>query len=130
MEVVMKIKLSTESTGLAYFPGLAEPTTIDVQDLPKDQADQFERLIEDASFFDQPSQGEASRGLVPDAQQYTLTVEDGKRSHSVQLSDPVSDPALQALLTRVQAQAREQRTADWEKRSQSGAKKGSKPAKK
>jgi hypothetical protein len=107
----MKIKLSMESTGLGYFPGLAKPTTVDVDTLPEKQADTLKRLVEEASFFDQPRQVEdASRSLY-DAQQVTLTIEEGKRRHPVQMPNPVGDPALQALLDEALAQVREQRLA-------------------
>jgi hypothetical protein len=110
-EVMMKLKVSMESTGLGYFPGLAKPTTVDVDALPEKQSEQIKRLVEEASFFDQPRQVEdPTRGLY-DAQQVTLTIEEGKRRHTVQMPNPVGDPALQALLDEALAQVREQRTS-------------------
>ena len=41
---------------------------------------------------------------------YTLTIEHSGRRHTVELSDLVDDPALQALLDYLRARAREWRT--------------------
>ncbi len=101
----MRIQLSMDSTGIGYFPGLAEPVTIDSRHLPEEKANELECLVKDACFFDQPAQPqEAARGLR-DARQYTITIQEGRRRHTITLSDPVDDPALQKLLDEIQSQA-------------------------
>jgi len=107
----VRIELQT-SGGIAYFPGLARPVTVDSGNLPAEQAADLERQVEAARFFDLPAVvGGPSRGAA-DYRQYTLTVEASGKRHTVHLTDPVSDPALQALLQAVQDQARAQRAAD------------------
>ncbi|MCW5850416.1 MAG: hypothetical protein KIT87_10070 [Anaerolineae bacterium] len=104
----MRIVLSTESTGLAYFPGLAQDVTIDSQQLPEDAADTLQRLVQEANFFEQPDDVCGSTRAF-DIRQYSLTIQDGRRRHTVTLTDQVEDPALRALLAEVQEVAQEKR---------------------
>jgi len=46
------------------------------------------------------------RSGAADVRQYTITVEEGGRQHTVQLADPVEDPALQELLRFLQTKTR------------------------
>ena len=99
----MRVELQTDG-GVAYFPGLNKPVVVDSADLPKEQADKFEQLLEQAHLFEQPV---ASRSLpkgAVDIRQYTLTVQDGRRSRTVRLADPIEDPNLQALIAFLQDQ--------------------------
>ncbi|OGO41671.1 MAG: hypothetical protein A2Z04_04300 [Chloroflexi bacterium RBG_16_57_9] len=106
----MRIRYVMEG-GIAFFPGLSKPVTIDSRKLPEAEARELERRVQAARFFDQPPQpGPIPRGAA-DYRQYTLTIQEGSRRHTVQLVDPVEDPNLQALLEFVQAQARSQREA-------------------
>jgi hypothetical protein len=71
---------------------------IDSADLPAGEAAELERLIDAAHFFEQP---ELSRTLpkgAADYRQYTISVVDGRRRHSIRLTDPVEDTDLAALL--------------------------------
>lgn len=54
----MRIKRETNSTGLAYFPGLAEPVTIDTRQLPEEVAQELGRLVAKAGVFDEPEREE------------------------------------------------------------------------
>lgn len=53
--------------------------------------------------------GALPRGAA-DVRRYMLTIEHSGRRHTVELSDLVDDPALQALLDYLRARAREWRT--------------------
>ena len=121
----MRIVLSTESTGLAYFPGLAQDVTIDSRQLPEDAADTLQRLVEEANFFDQPDDMCGSTRAF-DIRQYSLTIQDGRRRHTVTLTDQVEDPALRALLSEVQEVAQEKRQT--QAKGRKGAKTGKPPA--
>lgn len=88
------------SGGIAAFPGLAAPRTIDVDALHPDERASLERLIQDARFFDLPSRLPAPRGSA-DYQSYEITIEDGQRKHTVVVSDPVAQHAVQALVARL-----------------------------
>ena len=119
----MRIVLSTESTGLAYFPGLAQDVTIDSRYLPEDAVVTLQRLVEEANFFEQPrDMCEGARAC--DMRQYSLTIQDGRRRHTITLTDQVEDPALRALLVEVQEVAHEKRQTQAKGR---GAAKNGKP---
>lgn len=83
--------------GLAFFPGLSKPVLIDSDNLPVKDANELRRLIDNAHFFDIPPVAPVPKGAA-DYRRYTITVEDGPRRHTIQLSDPISNPHLQALL--------------------------------
>jgi len=93
----MRIKFEMEG-GLAYFPGLNAPFSIDTASLDPQQASKIESLINNARFFDQPSHVGTPAPGAADYRTYTITVEDGQRTHRVQVSDPVGSTALQDLI--------------------------------
>ena len=104
----MRIELKTEG-GIAHFPGLSRPVVIDSAALSAEDDAELKRLIESARFFERPPiVGTPSPGAA-DYRQYTVTVEDGGRQHTVRLVDPVDDAALQQLLHFLRAKARELR---------------------
>ncbi len=92
--------------GLAYFPGLNRPVTFDVDRLPQDQADALRQQVSSAGFFDLPSQVGTPRQGAADYRQYTLTISEGDRHHTVRCFDPVAGPALQTLLGTLRQMAR------------------------
>lgn len=100
----MHLRLETEG-GFAVFPGLNQPIEIDTSQLPAAEAAEFTRLVEAAHFFAQPAVTPAPSGAA-DYRQYTITVEQDGRTHTVQVADPVTDPALGALVAQLQAQQR------------------------
>jgi hypothetical protein len=85
--------------GIAYFPGLSKPMIIDSAELPEQEANELKRLVNAAHFFDLPAViGSPPRGAA-DYRQYTITIEDDRKQHTVRLTDPIEDPNLEALLT-------------------------------
>ena len=100
----MRVEFQMPSTGIAYLPGLARPIVIDGADLAPQEAAELERLIEAANFFALPAV--VGRPGGRDTRQYTITVDTGDRRKTVQITEPVDDPALQALLAFLQAKAR------------------------
>src|SRR5690349_10435528 len=93
--------------GLAAFPGLSGPVTVDTDSLPPDEARSLEQLVEACRFFEQPSAPPVAGG--PDARTYTLAIEQGGRSHSLSVGDPVPEP-VRPLFERSQALARGRRS--------------------
>lgn len=101
----MRITFTMEG-GIAYFPGLSRPVTIDSSELLKQEASELERLVEAARFFDQPATtGPPARGAA-DYYQYTITVEVRGRQHTVRVTDLVEDAGLQVLLRYLRAKAK------------------------
>jgi hypothetical protein len=88
------------SGGVAYFPKLASPRTVDVEKLDAESRHDLERLIQDAAFFDLPAILPAPRGAA-DCQTYRITIEDAGRHHTVAVTEPISRVALQALVERL-----------------------------
>jgi hypothetical protein len=103
MLTTMHVRFEMEG-GLVYLaPG--EPLTIDTDDLPAEEASELERLIEAAGFFELPETSPPPRGAA-DYFRYTISVTSPERSHTVHLTDPIEDPAVQALVEYLEAKAR------------------------
>ncbi len=113
----MRIQFKMEG-GLAYFPGLAKPVTIDSDQLPQEEASELEQRVSAVHFFDLPrTVGAPPRGAA-DFRQYLITVEDRGRRHSVQLTDPVEDSNLQALLDYLKKKVKTLRAGASDQRSE------------
>lgn len=93
----MRIQLKIEG-GLAYFPGLSSPITIDGNALPPQEADKLKQLLDAVHFFDLPPVLNVPAPGAADYHQYTITVDDDSKHHTVQMTDPIEEPNLQALL--------------------------------
>jgi hypothetical protein len=105
----MRVIFQTEG-GIAHFPGLSRPVTIETDQLPERDATELRELMGAARLLDRPAQmGKGARGAA-DYRQYTITVEAQGRRYTVRLTDPVEDPDLQRLLRFLQEQAKAQRT--------------------
>lgn len=102
----MRITFQREG-GVAVFPGLSKPVTIDSDTLASDEQAEIEQLIQQSAFFKQPPQvGTLSRGAA-DFIHYTVTVDDGENSHTIRIIEPVQDVRLQELIAFLQAKARD-----------------------
>ena len=101
----MKITLIM-SGGLASFPGLERPSTLNTSQVDSQSAARIESWVRDAHFFELPAlQTAAARGAA-DYRSYTMTVEDGTRTHTVQFTDPISDPNLMQLVSGLRSATR------------------------
>lgn len=101
----MRLAFTMEG-GIASFPGLSRPVTLDSDHLSQEEAGELERLVQAARFFDRPTRvGVPPRGAA-DYRRYTITIADGGRRHTVQVVEPVEDPDLQRLLAYLQAKAK------------------------
>jgi hypothetical protein len=103
----MRIQIQT-SGGLAYLPGLAAPVTIEVDKLDDESRRTLERLVDEARFFELPAALPAPKGAA-DYQTHRITIDRAGRRHTVSVSDPVPDPALQSLVEKLRALAADQR---------------------
>jgi hypothetical protein len=98
----VRIELSV-SGGMAYFPGLNRPTTVETSALAPDETAKVEQLVATADFFALPSAAQPPSAGAADYRTYTLTITDGARSHTIQRHDPVQEPNLWALIQYVQS---------------------------
>lgn len=103
----MRIQFSTEG-GLAYIPGLSRPVIIATSELPAEEADELEQLVETAGFFELPDTTVSSHGAA-DYQQYTISVATPGRSHTARLADPIEDPSVRELVNSLREKASEAR---------------------
>jgi hypothetical protein len=94
----MRIQFKMEG-GIASFPGLSKPITIDSDQLPQQESDELKRLVNATHFFNLPAViGSPAPGSA-DYFLYTITMQDDGKQHTVRLTDPIEDPNLRALLT-------------------------------
>ncbi len=101
----MRIEFKMTSTGIAYLPGLAKPIIIDSKDLSNEEAARLEQLVTAANFAELPRAIGAEPGAA-DYQKYVITVEHRGHRNTVELTSPVDDPNLQALLDFLRAKVR------------------------
>jgi hypothetical protein len=87
------------SGGFAYIPALSRPVIIDTAQIDPQVANQIESLVQESRFFDQPAIiNNAPKGSA-DYRTYTITVEEGSRAHTVELTDPITDTNLERLVS-------------------------------
>src|ERR687884_2261386 len=98
----MRVTFTMEG-GFVYLPP-SEPVTIDTDDLPVEEANELERLIETVGFFELPETSPPPRGAA-DYLRYTISATTPEHSHTVHLTDPIGDPAVQALVEYLEAKA-------------------------
>jgi hypothetical protein len=101
----LAITLKTEG-GFAYVPGLNRPIVVNTADLPEEQARALDDLVRRARFFALPPAVGNARPNAADVRTYELTVAGDRGTHTVRATEPIEDPALAALIQRVQAQSR------------------------
>ncbi|NOK07497.1 protealysin inhibitor emfourin [Corallococcus exercitus] len=102
----MRIELKRDG-GIAFFPGLARPRTVDLAALPPATAEALQREVREARFFEQPATVGGGPTGGADRTRYIVTIEDdGGRRHSVQMVEPVNEPHLRSLLDLIQKAAR------------------------
>ena len=100
----MRVRFKTDG-GFVYLPERGSPMTIDTDDLPAEEANELERLLEAAGFFGLPETSPPPSGAA-DYLRYTISVTAGEYSHTVHLTDPIEDPDVQALVEHLEAEAR------------------------
>lgn len=91
----MKIDFRVDG-GLAAFPGLAAPVTIECDALPAPEKARLRALVERSGFFALP--GHDAHAAMPDARAYTIGVDDGARCKTVTVREPIANPALRDLI--------------------------------
>ena len=93
----MRIAFSMDG-GIASFPGLRRPLTLDCDALPPEQGARLRELVDQARFF--TAAAGTARGS-PDARTYTLEIDDGKQCRTLRLTEPVADASLRALIAAI-----------------------------
>ena len=102
----MRIDFSIDG-GIAAFPGLREPVTIECDTLAPEERTELAHLIDDANLFGQPRRTGAP--TLADARRYTIGVVEGQRRCRVTVAEPIEDDAMRALISRLRGFARSAR---------------------
>jgi hypothetical protein len=93
--------------GIAYFPGVTQPVSINTDQLPKDARVELEELVKETRFFELPSSPGPRLKKGADYYRYRITIEAGGQSHTLNLVDPVENPNLRRLVVILRKRARE-----------------------
>ena len=101
----MRITLQTEG-GIAHFPGLSRPVTIETDQLPEQEAAELRELVDAARSSGRPAQAGKPPPGAADLRQYTITVESGGRSETLRMTDLGDEPDLKRLLRFLQDKAK------------------------
>ncbi len=96
------MRIYFERTG--GFLGNSLVTAVDMTSLSAEEAQSLQQLIDQTQFFELPTDLDG-KGMA-DAFQYTLTVEDTNRKHTVHTSDEAAPDELQPLIRRLTLLAR------------------------
>jgi hypothetical protein len=98
-------RIKFERTG--GFAGIRVAADIDLDDLPREQADQLRELLHEVNFDELPEK--LMKGnQVPDGFTYSITVESEKVEHTVLTSDTSAPAKMQPLLELLYQIARQQ----------------------
>jgi hypothetical protein len=89
------------------FMGRKVTATIDLDELPGDQAKTLEELLDEADFFELPAN--LTRPPMPDSFTYNITVSSAEKQHSVRVSDATAPDDLRPLLEQLNKLARKHR---------------------
>jgi Emfourin len=87
------------------FTGRGLKYVVNSDELPEADRNQLEHLVKTADFFDLPDQIKAPPGAA-DVFQFTITVEDEGRAHTVEFAQTVTPEKLKPLLQWLHARAR------------------------
>jgi hypothetical protein len=93
--------------GLAAFPGLAKPVTIDCDALPPAERAHLHELVDRAALF--ACAPHSADSALPDARRYTIAVDDGPLQRSITIAEPVESAPLRALISQLRSHARAER---------------------
>ena len=81
------------------FAGLVRPPlVVDSTQLAPEQQRELDQLMVACDFFHLPSDGPTPPQGAADYMTYTLTAEREQQTHSIRVTDPVTDAALTALI--------------------------------
>jgi len=92
----VRVELTIDG-GFAYIPGLAGPIVLDGAQLAAADAGELRRLCRAALAVATSAAG-TKRAAMPDARRYRLTIAIDDKKHELVAADPISPPAVAALI--------------------------------
>jgi hypothetical protein len=96
------MKIDFERSG--GFMGRTVSLSLDLDELPADQAETLRLLVDQSDFFNLPADSPVPS--MPDSFSYTVTITDGARRHTVHTGDASAPESLRPLLNDLSARAR------------------------
>ncbi len=87
------------------FSGMRFKATIDVESLPPEDGEKLREMIATADFFNLPGKL-LSPTSTADGFQYTVTIEESDKQHTVEAGDQMVPDSLRPLLRRLELLAR------------------------
>lgn len=90
------------------FLGREAASDLDLNEMPDDEAQELQRLILEANFFNIPQN--LIEPATHDEYEYTVTVEAGNSHHTIHTSDSSAPESLRPLLERLSTLAKEDRS--------------------
>ncbi len=91
------------------FAGMRLETTVDSNALPPEEAKTLQQELDSAHFFQLPNQIKEQGGGA-DRFQYEITVDDGKKKHTVETGEAAMPDTLQPLIQHLELLARTRRS--------------------
>ena len=100
--MIMRIAFSMDG-GIASFPALRRPVTLECDRLPPERSARLKALVEGARFFTT-----APAAALPgaDRRSYTVEIDDGVQCRTLTVAEPIGDAALRALIAEIRDCAR------------------------
>ena len=103
--LIMVITFQSQG-GIGFFPRLNRPLTIDTTSLAFVERSELEGLVQTTRFFSLPSVIGTRRPGAGDIREYTITIEDEKRRHTVRAIEPLENPDLAHLIAALASRLR------------------------
>ena len=100
--VAMRIDFRIDG-GLAAFPGLAKPVSIDCAALPANDAARLGELRPQGGFL--RGAAVARRAPMPDARAYTIAIDDGLQCRTLTFAEPIADASMRELVAELRLRA-------------------------
>ena len=94
----MSIRIHFERTGGLAGPAMRRTCTLDIDNLPADEANEFRKLLEGADVASVPANTSRSVAVRPDAFRYRLAIEVDGRQNIVEVSDADMPASLRPLV--------------------------------
>jgi Emfourin len=95
-KIDMHIQFKAEG-GMAFIPGLSQEATLASANLSQQEIDKLQKLIDQSRFFELPAEFSTAPAGAADFRQYTVTIEEEGRRHTIQFTDLLDNPALKEL---------------------------------
>ena len=110
MTVSPEVRMQIHFERKGGFANIPLTTTVDVDQLPRVEADRLRQAVAAANFFSLPPQITAPSPM-PDRFRYVVTIETPEQTHKVSVDEGAAPPTLNSLIEALSSVARLRRGA-------------------